>query len=153
VMGCGYRPAGEEPYSLVYLRDTNWVIGFNANRAKGSMVSVSGDGSAFASGGYESTEWRNFNSGSFSYSPNYVMNDFTRAEQVGVSLSRDGKTMATASGSDSAVWTLRGSKWENSGRRVHDGLLFSISLSDDGTVIAVGVEGSVPRIEIYQRRD
>jgi hypothetical protein len=152
VMGCGYERNGEEPYSLVYLRDTNWVIGLDI-QAKGSMVSVSGDGSAFASGGHESTEWRNFNSDRFYFSPNFSMNDFELAsKQVGVSLSRDGKTMATASGSQSAVWTLGESKWETIGRRVHDGPLFSISLSDDGTLIAVGVEGSVSRIEIYQRR-
>jgi hypothetical protein len=152
MMGSGYELPDKNirPLSLVYFLSYNaWST--DMNYVEGSLVSVSGDGSAFASGGCGETMLRNFSSGGIlSHVIKFPMGII---ELVGVSLSRDGKTMATAIGNESAVWTLRELRWENMGRREHDGPLLSISLSDDGTVIAVVVDGSVPRVETYQRRD
>ena len=152
MMGSGYELPDKNirPYSLVYFLSNNaWST--DINYFAGSLVSVSGDGSAFASGGCGETMLRIFSSGGIlSHVIKFGRGD---VELDGVSLSRNGKTMATAIGNESAVWTLRELRWENMGRREHDGPLLSISLSDDGTVIAVVVDGSVPRVETYQRRD
>ena len=142
------------PISRIWIfRGTTWVQGIAGyNRVEyldGGHVSVSGDGRAFTSGDYGVIDWRQSSDDGFPEKENYQISRFDEKYETVVSLSSDGSVMAAASDKDVSVWEMIGSEWEQIGLFTVEGSVQSVSLSADGSTVAVGILGANLTAMVY----
>lgn len=155
VMAAGFIDNPTPPFSHIWIfRDNTWIQGlvgyFQEEYLPGGQVSVSGDGSAFAVGDYGVIKWRQLINDRFPVAENNQIQRFDDQYETMVSLSSDGSVMAAASDMDVSVWELIGSEWEQVGLFSVEGPVQSVSLSDDGSVVAVGIVGSNFNAMVYR---